>query len=85
MYEKAPNDLNVLINTIMKALEKIRLHGGLSSEILNYFLAKDPKFARFYFLPKIHKRLHDLTGRPVIRSCGFYTENISFATTCSEG
>ena len=28
-------------------------------------------------LPKIHKRLHDVSGRPVISNCGYYTENIS--------
>ena len=28
-------------------------------------------------LPKIHKRLHDVQGRPVISNCGYYTENIS--------
>ena len=27
--------------------------------------------------PKIHKRLHDVPGRPVILNCGYYTENIS--------
>ena len=77
VYEEVPNDLNVLINTIMKALEKIRLRGDLSSDTLNYFLVKDPKFARFYLLPKIHKRLNDVPGRPVISNCGFYTENVS--------
>ena len=61
----------------MKALEKIHLHGDLSSDTLNYFLVKDPKFTRLYLLPKIHKRLHDLPGRPVISNCSFYTENIS--------
>ena len=61
----------------MKALEKIRLRGDLSSDTLNYFLVKDPKFARFYLLPKIHKRLNDVPGRPVISNCGFYTENVS--------
>ena len=34
-------------------------------------------FARFYLLPKVHKQLHDVPGRPVISNCGFYTENIS--------
>ena len=77
MYEEVPNEPNVLINTIMKALEKIRLRGDLSSDTLNYFLVKYPKFARFYLLPKIHKGLHDVPGRPVISNCGFYTENIS--------
>ena len=40
-------------------------------------MVKDPKFARFYLLPKIHKRLENVPGRPVISNCGFYTENIS--------
>ena len=37
VYDEVPNDPNVLINTIMKALEKTRLRGDLSSDILNYF------------------------------------------------
>ena len=77
VYEEVPNDPNILINTIMKALEKIRLRGDLSCDTLNYFLVKDPKFARFYLLPKIHKHLHEVPDKPVISNCGFYTENIS--------
>ena len=49
----------------------------MSSDTLNYFAVEDPKFARFYLLPKIHKRLHNVPGRPVISNCGFYIENIS--------
>ena len=48
----------------------------MSKDTLDYFLIKDPKFSRFYLLPKIHKRLHDLPGRPVISNCGYYSENI---------
>ena len=77
VYEQVPDDPSVLANTLMKALEKIRLRGDLSKDTLDYFLVKDPKFARFYLLPKIHKRLHDVPGRPVISNCGYYTENIS--------
>ena len=66
MYEEVPNDPKVLINSIMKALEKIRLRGNLSIDTVNYFLVKYPKFARFYLLPKIHKRLHEVPGRSVI-------------------
>ena len=51
--------------------------GDLPKDTLDYFLVKDPKFARFYLLPKIHKRLHDVPGRPVISNCGCYTENIA--------
>ena len=38
---------------------------------------KDPKFARFYLLPKINKRLHNVPDRPVITNSGHYAENIS--------
>ena len=49
----------------------------MSEVTLNYFLLKDPKFARFYLLPKVHKRLYDVPGKPVISNCGFYIGNIS--------
>ena len=65
------------LSTIMSVLEKIRIRGDLSNDTLNYFLVKDPKFARFYLLPKINKRLQNVPGRPVISNSGFYTENIS--------
>ena len=77
VYEEVSNDSDILVNTITKALEKISLRGDLSGDTLNYFVVQDPKFARFYLLPKIHKRLHNVPGRPVISNCGFYTENIS--------
>ena len=77
VYGEVPNDPSVLVNTIIKPLEKIRLPGDLSSGTLNYFVVEDPKFTRFYLLPKIHKRLHNVPGRKVISNCGFYTENIS--------
>ena len=66
VYEEVSNDPNVLVNTIIKALEKIRLRGDLFGDTRNYFVVEDPKFARFYLLPKIHKRLHNVPGRPVI-------------------
>ena len=77
VYLEVPNDSSALVSTIFKSLKKIRKRGDLSQDTLNYFLVKDPKFARFYLLPKVHKRLYDVPGRPVISNCGFYTENIS--------
>ena len=77
VYMEVPNDSGALVSNIFKSLEKIRKRGDLSLATLNYFLVKDPKFARFYLLPKIHKRLYDVPRRPVISNCGFYTENIS--------
>ena len=77
IYEEVSNDPQPLIDTIHKAVEKIRKRGDLSADNIKYFMVKDPKFARFYLLPKIHKRLENVPGRPVISNCGFYTENIS--------
>ena len=47
VYEKVQNDPSTLINTSMRNLEKIRIRGDLSNDTLNYFLVKDPKFAKF--------------------------------------
>ena len=77
VYEQFSDDSSVLTNTLMKALEKIRLRGDLPKDTFDYFLVKGPQFARFYLLPKIHKRLHDVPERPVISNCDYYTENIS--------
>ena len=77
VYEEVTNDPSTLESTIFTALNKIRARGDLSADNLEYFFNKDPKFARFYLLPKIHKRLHNVHGRPVISNCGYYTENIS--------
>ena len=77
VYEEVTNDPSTLESTIFTALNKIRARGDLSADNLEYFFNKDPKFARFYLLPKIHKRLHNVPGRPVISNCGYYTENIS--------
>ena len=49
MSQEVQNDPSILINTILRALEKIRIRGDLSNDTLNYFLVKDPKFARFNF------------------------------------
>ena len=52
-------------------------HGDISDSTLDYFLVNNPKLGRFYLLPKIHKRLQNVPGRPVISNSGYYTENIS--------
>ena len=49
----------------------------MSNYTLSYFAVEDPKFARFHLLPKVHKRLHNVPGRPVISNRDFYTVNIS--------
>ena len=76
-YEEVFNDPAPLLKTINAVIAKVRKWGDLKRDNLDYFIMKDPKFARFYLLPKIHKRLHNVPGRPVISNSGYYTENIS--------
>ena len=77
IYEEVSNDSQLLIDTILRAVEKIRKRLDLSADNIKYFILKDPEFSRFYLLPKIHKRLEHVPGRPFISNCGFYTESIS--------
>ena len=77
VYEEVSDHPEPLISTIHRTIEKIRKRGDLKKETIKYFEVKDPKFARLYLLPKIHKRLNNVPGRPVISNCGYYTENIS--------
>ena len=57
--------------------KKIRDRRDTSDSTLDYFLVFNPKLGRFYLLPKIHKRLQNVPGRPVISDSGYYMENIS--------
>ena len=77
VYEEIPDDPESFISTIHRTIERIRKRGDLKKETLKYFEVKDPKFARFYLLPKIRKRLNNVPDRPVISNCGNYTEIIS--------
>ena len=71
VYEEVTNNPSTLESTIFNALNKIRARGDLSADNLEFFLSKDLKFARFLLLPKIHKRLRNFPGRPVISNCGY--------------
>ena len=77
VYEEVTNDPSTLESTNFTALNKIRARGHLSAGNLKYFFSKDPKFARFYLLPKIYKWLHNVPDRPVISNWCYHAENIS--------
>ena len=66
-----------LMKVIKSVFRKIRNTSGISDETLDYFLVNNPKLGRFCLLPKIHKRLHNVPGTPVISNSSYFTENIS--------
>ena len=57
VYEDVPDDPEPLVSIIHRTIEKIRKRGYLKKETIKCSEVEDPKFARFYLLPKIHKRL----------------------------
>ena len=78
VYEQCDGDpLPNLQKMISKELHKIKDKKEIDSKTLDYLLINDPRLGRFYLLPKIHKRLFSVPGRPVISNCGYVTERIS--------
>ena len=78
IYEEVFGDcVSPLIKTIKESLFRINARGDISKHTLDYFLVDNPRLGRYYMLPKIHKRLFDVPGRPVISNSGYFTENIS--------
>ena len=77
-YEKLSSDpVSTLIRIVKSSLSRIKNRGDIPNETLVYFFINKPQLGRFYLLPKIHKRLHNAPGRPVISNSRFFTENIS--------
>ena len=74
VYEEVLDEPEPLISTMHRTIEKNMKRGDLKKRNYLIFEVKDPKFARFYLLPKIHKRLNTVLGRPEISNCGYYTE-----------
>ena len=76
VYEEGPSNTAPLLKTINSVIAKIRKRDNPKRDNLHYFIIKDPKFARFYLLTKVHQKLNNVPGRPVISNIGYYTDNI---------
>ena len=66
-------ELNSRIDSLLSSLMSKGLIGKKYKE---YLFVKKPRLGRFYFLPKKHKKLENVPGRPVISNCGTVTERI---------
>ena len=77
-YQKLDNDPSALVQRVLNdAIGNIEERRDIDGKTLEYFMVSNPKLGRFYLLPKIHKRLNSVPGRPVISNSGCFTENIS--------
>ena len=74
------NILTGLVEKINKNFNRLCSHRLISGSELKYFtynFEKATSLEKFYLLPKIHKRLGNVPGRPVISNCRTPTEKVS--------
>ena len=60
--------------------QSLKTKGKIDEKELIYFTYEYKKtcnLRKLYLLPKIHKRLYDVSGRPIISNCDTPTEKIS--------
>ena len=78
VYKKLSNtclkDVNSKIRTILNLMMNKK---EIDKKVYEYLLVKHPQLGIFYLLPKIHKRITNVPGRPVISNNGTATERIS--------
>ena len=84
IYTKIESSSEKFVSTLLKesnnVFNKLHKQGSISNDEFKYFLYDFKNWCalgRLYFLPKIHKRLRNLPGRPVISNCGTPTERAS--------
>ena len=71
--------LQDLAETSNKLFRNLKNKGCITEKELTYFtyFKKATNLGKLYLLPKIHKRLFEVPGRPVISDCGTDTEKVS--------
>ena len=72
--------LRDLVDKSNKMFRSLKSQGKITEKELKYFTyeyQKSTNLGKMYLLPKIHKRLSNVPGRPVIWNCGTPTEKVS--------
>ena len=64
-------------NHFFKSLKGSSIISEKELQCFTYKYKKTTSLGKMYLLPKIHKRLFDVPGRPVISNCGTPTEKVS--------
>ena len=80
VYQEVSNSENILSKLAEmsnKVFNSFKKRGYIIEKQLKYFsyeYRKATNFGKLYILPKIHKKLHNVPGQPVISNCGTPTE-----------
>ena len=82
IYKDVTFNQNIIPNLAEKSnkiFENLKRRGFISEKQLKYFrfdFKNSCNLGKLYFLPKIHKQLSNMPGRPVISNCGTPTEKL---------
>ena len=83
VYQEVSNSENILSKLAgmsNKMFSNLKKRVYITEKQLKYFpyeYRNATNFGKLYFLPKIHGRLDNVPGRPVISNCGTPTEKCS--------
>lgn len=66
-----------IAQNIKKLARKYVAKGLMKSEVADYIVPQETRPAKFYTLPKVHKGLSDIKGRPIMSANNHPTENLS--------
>ena len=75
--DKTLSDLIEKSNNFFKRLNRKKLISDKELKYFSYSFKNVSCLGKMYLLPKIHKRLYNVPGRPVISNCGTPTEKVS--------
>ena len=73
------NNLSQLVDSSNRFFKNLKMKGHITEKRLKYFsdeLKKSCNLGKLYLLPKIHKSLESVPGRPVISNCSPPTEKV---------
>ena len=73
-------NLPELVDKSNHFFKRLKAKGCITDKNLKYFIYQYKKacnIGKLYLLPKIHNRLSEVPGRPVITNCGAPTEKVS--------
>ena len=75
--DKTLSDLIEKSNNFFKRLNRKKIISEKELKYFSYSFKNASCLGKMYLLPKIHKRLYNVPGRPIISNCGTPTEKVS--------
>ena len=75
--DKTLSDLIEKSNNFFKRLNRKKIISEKELKYFSYSFKNASCLGKMYLLPKIHNRLYNVPGRPVISNCGTPTEKVS--------